>query len=189
MKQNTKKLTLTALMTAFTCVATMMIKIPTPTIGYIHLGDGLVLLSGIALGPLSGALAGGTGSMFADLFSGYVSFAPATFLIKALTAGAAGSLFHLLQNRMKPSARTQRICVIAGGLAGEAIMVTGYFLYEAGVAAFGSGGFTQSALLAGIASSAAGIPFNLLQGATGIVISLVLLPILLKIPAIEQCAP
>ncbi len=39
------------LLAAFTCIATMIIKIPTPTFGYIHLGDGLVLLCGIILGP------------------------------------------------------------------------------------------------------------------------------------------
>ena len=186
MKDNTQKLVLAALMAAFTCIATMIIKIPTPTFGYVHLGDGLVLLSGITLGSLTGALSAGIGSMFADIFSGYVSYAPATFLIKALTAGAAGFLFHMMKNRIKSSAYTRSICVITGGLIGEAIMVIGYFLYEAGVAAFASGGFTQAALYAGIASSAVGIPFNIVQGVTGIVIALVLLPVLLKIPVTKK---
>ena len=70
-RKKTKKMILTALMAAFTCIATMIIKIPTPTLGYIHLGDGLVLLCGFMLGPAPGALAAGTGSMFADIFSGY----------------------------------------------------------------------------------------------------------------------
>lgn len=54
-------------------IATMIIKIPTPTFGYIHLGDGLVLLCGIILGPGIGALAAGIGTMFADIFSGYMT--------------------------------------------------------------------------------------------------------------------
>ncbi len=186
MEKNTKKLVIAALMAAFTCVATMIIKLPTPTFGYVHLGDGLVLLCGIVLGPLIGALSAGTGSMFADLFSGYLSFAPATFLIKALTAGAAGFLFHTLQTRTKSSARARNVCLAASGLIGEAIMVIGYFLYEAGMAAFASGGFTQAAIYAGIVSSAAGIPFNIVQGVTGIAIALVLLPVLLKIPVTRQ---
>ncbi len=49
--KNTKKMVTAALLAAFTCIATMIIKIPTPTFGYIHLGDGLVLLCGIILGP------------------------------------------------------------------------------------------------------------------------------------------
>lgn len=66
--KSTKKLVIGALMAALTCIATMIIKIPTPTLGYIHLGDGLVLLCGIVLGPLGGALSAGIGSMFADIF-------------------------------------------------------------------------------------------------------------------------
>ena len=82
--QNIKKLVTAALLAAMTCVATMIIKIPTPTFGYIHPGDGFVLLCGVVLGSLPGALAAGIGSMFSDIFSGYVTWAPATFIIKAL---------------------------------------------------------------------------------------------------------
>ncbi len=86
--QNIKKLVTAALLAAMTCVATMIIKIPTPTFGYIHPGDGFVLLCGVVLGPLPGALAAGIGSMFSDIFSGYVTWAPAIFIIKALTGAA-----------------------------------------------------------------------------------------------------
>ena len=79
--KNTKKMVTAALLAAFTCIATMIIKIPTPTFGYIHLGDGLVLLCGIILGPGIGALAAGIGSMFADIFSGYMTWAPATLTV------------------------------------------------------------------------------------------------------------
>lgn len=80
-----KKIVTAALLAAMTCIATMIIKVPTPTMGYIHLGDGFVLLCGVILGPVTGGLAAGIGSMFSDIFSGYVSWAPATFIIKALT--------------------------------------------------------------------------------------------------------
>lgn len=53
--QNIKKLVTAALLAAMTCVATMIIKIPTPTFGYIHPGDGFVLLCGVVLGPLPGS--------------------------------------------------------------------------------------------------------------------------------------
>ena len=66
----TKKLIFAALFAALTCVATMIIKVPTPTMGYIHPGDSIVLLSGFLLGPLYGGLAAGIGSMFSDLFGG-----------------------------------------------------------------------------------------------------------------------
>lgn len=183
--KNTKKMVIAALMAAFTCIATMIIKIPTPTFGYIHLGDGLVLLCGIVLGPAIGALAAGIGSMFADIFSGYMTWAPATLIIKALTAALAGILFHKLSHTIKKKgART--ISVILGGLTGEALMVFGYFLFEAGLAAFAGGSFSSAALAAGITASAAGIPFNIVQGVTGIVISLLLLPVLTKIEDIRE---
>lgn len=46
-----RKIIFAALMAALTTVATMIIRIPTPTQGYIHLGDGMVLLCGALLGP------------------------------------------------------------------------------------------------------------------------------------------
>lgn len=184
MEKNTKQLILAALMAAFTCIATMIIKIPTPTFGYIHLGDSLVLLCGIVFDPFMGGLAAGIGSMFSDIFSGYFSWAPATFMIKAFTAGIMGFLFRRLKH--KTSAHGNSICVIIGGLAGETIMVIGYFLYETALAAFASGGFTKAALYAGAVSSAAGIPFNMVQGVIGIAIALALLPVLLQISDIRD---
>ena len=183
--KNIKKLVTSALLAAMTCIATMIIKIPTPTFGYIHLGDGLVLLCGVILGPIGGALSAGIGSMFADLFSGYVSYAPATLIIKALTGGIAGFLFHRLSHVIR-SAKSRYGAIVIGGLIGEAIMVFGYFAYEAALAAFGSGGFHQAALAAGIASAAAGIPFNLVQGVVGIILSILLLPVFSKVPDIRE---
>ena len=145
MHANTKKMVTAALLAAFTCISTMVIKIQTPTFGYIHLGDGLVLLCGILMGPAAGALAAGIGSMLADIFSGYASFAPATLIIKALTAFTAGFLFHKLTRRL-PSGKARRIGVLASGLPAEAVMTAGYFLYEAGLAAISSGGFTKPRL-------------------------------------------
>ena len=73
--KNIRKLVLAALLAALTAVATMIIRIPTPTQGYIHLGDGMVLICGILLGPGLGALAAGIGSMMADLIGGYMAWA------------------------------------------------------------------------------------------------------------------
>ena len=67
--KNIRKLVLAALLAALTAVATMIIRIPTPTQGYIHLGDGMVLICGILLGPGLGALAAGIGSMIFDLMT------------------------------------------------------------------------------------------------------------------------
>ena len=87
------------MLAALTCIATMVIKIPSPLNGYLNLGDCVVLLAGWMLSPVYGFLAAGVGSALADLFSGYVVYAPATFVIKGLMALVAYYGFKLLQPR------------------------------------------------------------------------------------------
>ena len=181
----TKKWVVSALFAALTCVCTMIVKIPTPTGGYIHPGDGMVLLSGIVLGPVMGALAAGIGSMLSDLFSGYMVWVPATFIIKALTAMIAGLLFRKSSHLLSGNKAASTIRVILGGIVGEALMVFGYFVFEIGLNAASNGGFTAAAIAGGIAYSAAGIPANIVQGVTGIVIACLLLPILGQIPDVR----
>lgn len=50
--KNIRKLVLAALLAALTAVATMIIRIPTPTQGYIHLGDGMVLIAAFCSVPV-----------------------------------------------------------------------------------------------------------------------------------------
>lgn len=103
----TKKLIFAALFAALTCVATMIIKVPTPTMGYIHPGDSIVLLSGFLLDHFMGGLAAGIGSMFSDLFGGYFSYAPATFVIKMLTAVFASLVYRAFYQETFRSFRWQ----------------------------------------------------------------------------------
>lgn len=182
---STKKWVVSALFAALTCICTMIIKIPTPTGGYIHPGDGMVLLCGIILGPGMGALAAGIGSMLSDLFGGYMVWVPATFVIKALTALVAGVLFRKTTSLLSGNKAASTVRVVLGGVIGEALMVFGYFLFEIGLNAASNGGFTAAAIAGGIAYSAAGIPANMVQGVTGIVIACVLLPILNQIPDVR----
>ena len=96
MKTKTQKIVMAALLAALACIATMIIKIPSPLKGYINLGDCIVLLAGWMLLPKYGFLAAGLGSALADLFSGYVIYAPATFVIKGVMAVIAFFGFKLL---------------------------------------------------------------------------------------------
>ncbi|MDK2961594.1 MAG: hypothetical protein PWP20_720 [Eubacteriaceae bacterium] len=66
MNEQTKKLTYTALLTALTFIMTSAIKIPLLT-GYIHPGDGAVLLSAYILGPFGGMIAAGIGILLSML--------------------------------------------------------------------------------------------------------------------------
>ena len=144
-----KRLTLAALLAAFTCVATMLIQIPTPTKGYVNLGDCLVNISGWLLGPFYGAAAAGLGSAMADVISGYTVYAPATLIIKALMAAAAWAVYSSLSRRLRPvSAR------IAAAVVAELIMATGYVIFEA-------------VIYHSFAAALVGVPANLFQGVMG----------------------
>lgn len=158
----TTKIVLTALLAAMACVATMVIKIPIPaTGGYINLGDCVVILSGILLGPIYGGAAAGIGSALADIFSGYVVFAPATFIIKALMALVVGIFIEKIS-------KYNIAGVIISGVIAEIIMIVGYFLFEALFMGYGF-------------AAAVAIPANAIQGAAGIVIATALFPILKRV--------
>lgn len=168
----TKTIITAALLAALTTVATMIIKIPTPTQGYIHLGDGMVLLCGILLGPGLGAIAAGVGSMLADLFGGYMAWVPGTFAIKALTALAGGWLYHHMAGRDKLHVPVR---VALSGIPAEVIMVAGYYGYELGLQTL-AGSSVQAAGMAVLA----GVPFNVVQGLAGVIVCAVLLPVLAR---------
>ena len=100
MKLKTKKIVIASLLAALTCIATMIIKIPTPLKGYINLGDCVVLTVGWLLPPSYAFLAAGLGSAFADIFSGYITYAPATFVIKGLMALIAFFGYKILSKKL-----------------------------------------------------------------------------------------
>ena len=169
-KQTTRRMVMAALLAALTTAATMVIRIPTPTQGYNHLGDGMVLICGILLGPGLGAAAAGIGSMLADLFAGYMAWVPGTFAIKALTALTGGLLYRLL---LRWEHLPTPLRVLLCGVPAEAVMVAGYFLYEVGMMAV-----SGSSLAAASAAVLVGVPFNVVQGLAGVVVCAVLLPVL-----------
>lgn len=170
--KKTRTIILTALLAALTTVATMVIRIPTPLAGggYIHLGDGLVLICGILLGPGLGAVAAGVGSMLADVFAGAAAYVPATLAIKALTAAAGGWLYHRMAGH---SSLHTPVRVALAGIPAEVIMVAGYYLYEVAlqIAAGSAAGAAAAAVLVGV-------PFNIVQGLAGVIVCAVLLPVL-----------
>lgn len=183
--KDTRFMVTAALLAALTLIATMVIKIQTPTFGYIHIGDGMVLICGFLLGPVYGGLTAGLGSMLADLFSGYAIWAPGTFLIKFATAFVSGMLYVVLKKIFTGKA-SHYANLLLSGIAGEACMVFGYFLYNIFVIAITNSAFDRVSLTAAVAESVAEIPFNVAQGVMGITIAVILLPILLKIPNVKS---
>lgn len=147
-----------SLMAALTCVATMIIKIPSPLRGYLNPGDCIVLVAGWMLSPAYGFLAAGLGSALADIFSGYVLYAPATFVIKGLMALIAYYGFKLFRRKLAnlPSR-------IISGILAELMMILGYFVFE---------GF-----LYGFVPSLVNVPANGIQGVVGLILGVLLIKI------------
>ena len=90
----TRALVMTALIAALSCVATLVIRVPSPTGGYMNLGDTVVLLGAYLLGGAYGAAVGAIGPALADLISGYMAYVPATLVIKALMALLAAAVYR-----------------------------------------------------------------------------------------------
>ena len=161
MKMNikTKKIVMAALMAALACAATMIIKIPSPLKGYLNLGDCVVLLAGWTLSPVYGFFAAGIGSALADIFSGYVTYAPITFVIKGLMSLIAFYGFKLLYKKL-PDFPSR----IISGIAAESVMILGYYVFE---------GFIY-----GFVPSLINIPANAVQGIAGLILGVILMNLL-----------
>lgn len=161
MKNTTQKIVMAALLAALCCVATMLIRIPSPFRGYINLGDCIVLLSGFLLPPVYGFLAAGIGSALADLFAGYVVYAPVTFVIKGIMALVAYFGVKLLSKKL-PDLPSK----ILAGIVAELVMVAGYFVFEG--------------CLYGFIPSAVNILPNAVQGAVSLILGIFLVKIFEK---------
>ena len=161
MKTTLQRIVVSSLFAALVCVATMIIKIPSPLKGYINLGDCIILLSAFLLPIGYGFLAAGIGSALADIFSGYVAYAPATFVIKGLMAVVFFVILKLSSKKIKSTPAR-----LLSGICAELTMILGYFLFE---------GF-----LYGFAPSLVNIPANGVQGIAGLILGSILISIFEK---------
>lgn len=165
---NTKKLVVTALLAALTTVSTMVIQIPLP-FGYVNLGDMFVLLSAFVLGSWYGVISAGIGSALADIILGYAIYAPGTFVIKGLMAFVAGIIVKIFSHKCK----SKIILYTIAGLVAEVIMVIGYFFYDAVILSY-----SWSAL--------ASVLGNLIQGAIGVVLAVMITKVLNYMQAFSE---
>ena len=148
MDKKIRKIIIAALFAALAFCATFVIKIPTLTGGYVHLGDSIVLLSGWLLGPLFGTLAAALGSALSDLIGGYSTYILPTFIIKGTMALIAWCMMKLF------SKKNFIFTIMSGTMAGI-FMVVGYYLVEA--------------VLYGFAGALVSVVPNIVQGVFGAV--------------------
>ena len=176
--EKTSKLVMTALMLCLVLLATFAIRIPAPfTQGYVHLWDTYIFVSVLLLGKRNGAVAAGFGSAMADLLGGFAMYAPWTLIIKFLMAYIMGIFVELSTKRKKHLGKLAGVPIIQviGMFIAGVIMVAGYAVVD---------GVFAGNMLAGIL----GVPFNVIQFATGIVLALLIIATLYKTPAKKMFA-
>ena len=166
MKQRNRaaQLALAGMLAALIFVATSFFRLPVSlTQGYIHLGDGFILLGAALLGGKAAVIAAALGSALADLLGGYTMYILPTFLIKGAMAAVAVVFV---------SANRPLWVRIAGMLLSEAVMVLGYFVVEWLVLGYG------------LAAAAGALIPNVVQGLSGVIIGVVLLPLVGRVKEI-----
>ena len=160
---NTLIFVTTAMMTAMVMIATTFFKVPN-AMGYIHLGDGLVLLSAIILPKKYACFAGGVGAGLADVYGGYAVWAPWTLVIKIVMVLIVQLFFDFL---MKRASNGKHIAKIAG------IPFAEFFAYVLAVLWTVSGYYVAQGFISGNwAAPIADVPGNVLQAAVGSVIAI-----------------
>lgn len=154
-----KKLALGGVMAALVFVMTYVPKIPVPvTGGYIHLGDGMIFLAAMLLGPQAVAAAA-LGSALSDLVGGYMAYLLPTAIIKGLVALIA----------WKCCRREHWLQTLVAFILAELAMVAGYFLFEA--------------VMYGVPAAIGAVGPNMIQGLGGVVVGMLCR---LAVPRLEK---
>ncbi len=169
-QNNLLKLCIAAMFAALICVATLVIQIPIP-MGYINFGDCFILVGAWILGPVYGGAAAAIGSAMADILTGYLIYAPATFVIKGLIAVIAAILTKTLISHIK---KYSNISYIIAAAVGECAMIVGYYLYDAFIMGYG------------ITGAFAGVIGNSVQGAAGIVSGCLMILLITKTGVLKK---
>ncbi len=160
---NTLIFVTTAMMTAMVMIATTFFKVPN-AMGYIHLGDGFVLLAAIILPKKYACFAGGVGAGLADIYGGYAVWAPWTLVIKIVMVLIVQLFFDFL---MKRASNGKHIAKIAG------IPFAELFAYVLAVLWTVSGYYVAQGFISGNwIAPVADVPGNVLQASVGAVIAI-----------------
>ena len=153
-KKERSKLRIIAMCGVFAALVFIGTQLRIPTaIGYINLGDGVILISSFFLGPAA-FFPAAIGSALSDLIAGYPMYIAPTFVIKGLM-GLVGAILMTKSHGKKAGGFLLRLIA---SLAAELVMVAGYFVFEA--------------LYYDMAAATGSVVFNLIQAGCAIVIAL-----------------
>ncbi|MDD4495545.1 MAG: ECF transporter S component [Eubacteriales bacterium] len=171
-KWTTKIIAVNGIMMALVFVATFFTRIPIPmTQGYFNIGDTVIIITAILMGPASGLIVGALGSMLSDVAAGYFLFAPLTLIVKGLEGYLIGKINAL--NIGGLSAAWKRVIAVSAGML---VMAIGYFTGEAYILSI----FSKDM---GYAAAAAEFPLNMLQAGISGVVGFLLTSLMTKLNA------
>lgn len=152
-----------SLMAAITFLATSVIHVPT-FMGVLHLGDSMVFLSAILFGRKKSAIASAVGMCLFDLMSGYIMWAPFTFVIKGVMGYIAGTIAYRKDYNGNNTLNNIFAFVVAG-----IWMIVAYYIGGTVILTFISKDF---AIKQALIISLKDIPTNILQVVAGIALAL-----------------
>lgn len=167
MKNITRMMCLSAMFAAMIFVSTMIIQIPTPTNGYVNLGDAFILVGSWLLPCGYASAAAAIGSVFSDIVAGYYHYAAATFIIKGLMAFASAFIYkHIHKAIFGRFSGAMVVSCLISAIAAEFIMVAGYTVYE--LFLYGAGALV-------------GVVANIEQALVGILLSIAVMSVISRI--------
>ena len=149
-KSNLRLIALCGIFAALVFIGTEL-KIPT-AIGYMNLGDGVILIASFFIGPAA-FFPAAIGSALGDLIAGYPAYIAPTFIIK----GVMGLLAGLIMLSARGKNIKDILLRILASVVAELIMVGGYFAFEVFM-------YGKEAALGSVA-------FNFIQAGVAIVIA------------------
>lgn len=129
-----------AIFTAFVFAVTFSFAATTSTGGYFDVGEIMVYISALVMGPYVGAFAGGVGSALSDALLA-PQFAPGTLVIK----GAEGFIVGYLGRRGfrgLPAAVQKSMGLVLGGIVGVLVFAIGVAYFPDVSLTLGQFGFT-----------------------------------------------
>ena len=122
-KKNLKLIAICGIFAAFVFIGTEL-RIPT-AIGYMNLGDAVILMASYFIGPAA-FFPAAIGSALGDLIAGYPVYIAPTFVIK----GLMGLVAALIMSRSHEKKALGFVLRLIACVSAELIMVGGYFVFE-----------------------------------------------------------
>jgi len=158
-KNSAINIALLAVFTALATITTLVLTVPYPvTNGYFNLGDTIVMLGGLILGPIGGFIVGGVGSALADMIVAPI-YAPITLVVKGFEGMAVGFFCSKTIGVVRLSKWD-----IIGVLIGSVIMLVGYLVGE--ILLWGFGPALAELVVVNLGQVAAGSFVALIVGPT-----------------------